>query len=82
MDIAPISAIRPATMIKSPSVAPDLSRILEVEYLGESGDDEYTPADRKASRGLEDDEEEAGVETQTASRISPASSSGSVSLFA
>jgi hypothetical protein len=82
MDIAPVSAIRPVTMIKPPSAPPDLSRVFEVEYLGESGDDEYTPAGRKASRGLEDEKGEAESETPTDSGTAPVSSPGSVSLFA
>jgi len=81
MDVGPISSIRPVTMIKPSSSAPDLSRVIEVEYLGQSGDDEYTPADRKASRGLEDEEEETGLEPATDSEAqrTPAAS---VSLFA
>jgi hypothetical protein len=58
MDIGPISAIRPVTMIKPISAAPDVSRVVEAEYLGHSGDDEYTPANRKAARGLEDEGQE------------------------
>ena len=58
MDIAPISAIRPVTMVKPSPAAPDLSRVFEAEYLGQSRDDEYTPANRKAARGLEDEEDE------------------------
>ena len=36
MDIGPISAISPVTMVKPAPVAPDLSRVFEVEYLGHS----------------------------------------------
>jgi hypothetical protein len=57
MDIGPISAIRPVTMVKPVPTAPDLSRVFEVEYLGRSGDDEYMSNHRKAARGLEDEEE-------------------------
>jgi hypothetical protein len=56
MEIGPITAVRPVTMIKPSRGAPDLSRVFEVEYLGQSGDDEYTPANGKAERGLEDED--------------------------
>ena len=56
MDIGPISPIRAVPRIKPTAAAPDLSRVFEVEYLGQS-EDEYTPASRKAVRGLEDEEE-------------------------
>jgi len=81
MDLGPISAIRPVTMIRPSASAPDLSRVFEVEYLGQSGDDEYTPANRKASRGIEDEEEEAGLEPATDSEA-PRKPPSSVSLFA
>jgi len=81
MDIAPISAIRPVTMVKPSPAAPDLSRVFEAEYLGQSRDDEYTPANRKAARGLEDEEEtveEGLAEEQTLRTLS----SAKVSCFA
>jgi hypothetical protein len=56
MEIGPISAVRPVPMIKVSRGAPDLSRVCEVEYLGQS-DDEYTQANGKAARGLEDEED-------------------------
>ena len=62
MEIGPITAVRPVTMIKPSRGAPDLSRVFEVEYLGQSGDDEYTRANGKAARGLEDEEEDAAEE--------------------
>ena len=62
MDIGPISAISPVRMVKPSPVAPDLSRVFEVEYLGQSPEDEYTPANRKAARGLEDEEDEPETE--------------------
>src|SRR5215472_9617714 len=80
MDIAPISGIRPVTSIKPVSVAPDLPRVLEAEYLGQSGEDDYTPGNGKAARGLEDEEEEEGAESSTGSETPPTSSS--LSLFA
>jgi hypothetical protein len=83
MDIGPISAISRVTMVKPSPVAPDLSRVFEVEYLGHSRDDEYTPANRKASRGLEDEgdetEEEESANSPTGSQ---AALSGKVSFFA
>jgi len=81
MDIGPVPAIRPVTMIRPSPSAPDLSRVAETDNRGHSGDDEYTPADRNASRGLEDDEELSPAEdpTEAASRPSP---SGTLSFFA
>jgi hypothetical protein len=62
MEIGPITAVRPVPMIKVSRGAPDLSRVFEVEYLGQPGDDEYTQA--KAARGLEDEEDDVAVETE------------------
>jgi len=83
MDIGPISAIRPLTMVKPFPAAPDLSRVFEAEYLGQSSDDEYTPNNRKAARGLEDEGEESERDASAESDAPPrAMASGSVSLFA
>lgn len=81
MDIGPVSAVRPVTMIRPSQAAPDLSRVGETENRGRSGDDEYTPADGKPARGLEDEEEEAAGEesSEVPMRRIP---SGSVSIFA
>ncbi len=64
MDIGPILAIRPVAMVKPRAAAPDLSRVFEVEYLGQSGEDEYHSAKGKATRGLEDEEDEPGIEVE------------------
>jgi hypothetical protein len=58
MEIGPITAVRPIPSIKRSPAAPDLSRVFEVEYLGESADDAYTPGHSNASRGLEDEEDD------------------------
>ena len=80
MDIGPVSAIRPVTMIRPSPAAPDLSRVGETENRGHSGDDEYTSNNRKAARGLEDVENETPEDPAAApSRPNPA---GSVSFFA
>ena len=83
MDIGPISAISPVTMVKSSPVAPDLSRVFEVEYLGHSREDDYTPSHRNAARGLEDEEDESGEE-ESAEALTGAQAppSGKVSFFA
>lgn len=83
MDIGPISAISPAMMVKPSPVAPDLSRVFEVEYLGHSPDDEYTPANRKAARRLEDDEDESEAEESSDAQAGlQAAPFGKVSFFA
>lgn len=73
MDITPISAIRPITTAKPFPSAPDLSRVFEVEYLGQPADDEYTPGNRKSARGLEDEEEEADEEIEVVNEDLPLS---------
>ena len=62
MDIGPVSAIRPVVMIRPGSGSSDLSRVAETQNRGHSGEDEYTSADGKASRGLEDEEDSAAPE--------------------
>lgn len=81
MDIGPVAAIRPVTMIRPSPGTLDLSRVGETENRGRSGEDEYTPTSRKAARGLEDEEDEAAGEdsSQAPARANP---SGSVSYFA
>lgn len=57
MDIGPISAIRPVSMVRSQSAAPDLAGVFRVEFQREQ-DERYTPSQQKASRGLEDEDNE------------------------
>lgn len=80
MEIGPVSATRPVAMVKPSPATPDLSRVFEVEYLGQSKDDEYTPGSRPR-RGLED-EEEAEPEPEEADLMAHGRPSGSLSLFA
>jgi len=83
MDISPIAAIRPVSSIRPSPAAPDLSRVFEVEYLGQPGDDEYTPGNRRAGRGLEDEEDDGqGEEADPAQRADVPVRSGAVSFFA
>lgn len=83
MEIGPITAVRPVPVVKPSPAAPDLSRVFEVEYLGQSADDEYTPANRKAGRGLEDEEDEAAEDlAEAGSDHEPVVPSGNVSFFA
>jgi hypothetical protein len=70
MEIGPITALRPVTMIKPSTAAPDLSRVFEVEYLGQSNDDAYTPGNRKGARGLEDEDDVDLVEDSPADETS------------
>jgi hypothetical protein len=84
MEIGPISAIRAVPMISPETAAPDLSRVVKAENRGQSGDDEYTPANRKAARGLEDEEDDLTEESIEAEAVSPVlvSPSTKVSFFA
>ena len=63
MEIGPINAVRPVSMLKPSPVAPDLSRVFETEYRDQSRDDEYTPANKKATHGLEDREDDSAQES-------------------
>jgi len=82
MEIGPISAIRPVAMVKPWPAAPDLSRVSKAEYLGQSSDDEYTP-NRKADRGLEDEDEDSEGDDYASSDVPQgATLPKSVSLFA
>jgi hypothetical protein len=56
MDVSPISAIRPAAAVRAIRVAPDLSRVFEVEYLGQPSGEEYAPPEDEGARGMEDEE--------------------------
>jgi hypothetical protein len=79
VDISPVSAVRPLTLIRPSPGAPDLTRVTETENRGRSGEDEYTPAEGEAKRGLEDEEDEAAAgarDEQAEGR------SGGVSVFA
>jgi hypothetical protein len=84
MDIGPISAIRPIALVKPSASAPDLSRVFEVEYLGQSCDDQYSSANQKAARGLEDEEGDIQSEEPAEPEASPeaVAGSGTVSFFA
>jgi hypothetical protein len=83
MEIGPITAVRPVSMIKPLRGSPDLSRVYEVEYLGQSTADEYTPANGKAERGLDDEEGDAAEETANgATEAEGASHPSTVSFFA
>ena len=81
MDISPVSAIRPVTLIRPSSDSPDLSRVTETENRRHSGEDEYTSADSKAGRGLEDEEDEPASESP-AGTPADSTSSPSLSVFA
>jgi hypothetical protein len=92
MGIGPISAIRPVSMIRPSPEGPDLSRVVEVEHLDQSdqdqsdrdpsGQDEYTPADGKARRGLEDEEQEGQFVADFDDRNDTDASSSNVSFVA
>lgn len=82
MDLGPMSAISPVRAITPSLGAPDLSRVLETENRGRSGDDEYTPADRKAVRGLEDEEDSLTEDPADAETPEGAPASTRVNFFA
>ena len=57
MEIGPITGIRPISMVKPPSPAPDLSGVFAVEFRGRQ-QDESSNSSRRASRGLEKEAED------------------------
>lgn len=82
MAIGPISALRPVSMMKRSPEDPDLSRVVEVEPIGRPEDDEYTSAERDASRGLGDAEAKAGSPTDLDTPKDGEAPVPTVSLFA
>jgi hypothetical protein len=80
MDLGPISAIRPLSMVRSSppgtEVNPDLAGVSAVEFRDQQRDDSYSPS-RRPERGLEDEDEVEEKESATA--LPPDSS---LSLFA
>jgi hypothetical protein len=80
MEIGPIVAIRPVSMVRpSPSGSdsgPDLPGVFAVEFRGQQREDSYTPS-RQPDRGLEDEEEE-----EEGGSASAGSAEASVSFFA
>ena len=58
MGIGPIIGIRPITMVKPVASAPDLTGVFAIEFRGQERDETYSPSDRGAARGLEDEETE------------------------
>ena len=69
MEIGPISAIRPVPMIRPESAPTNLSRVFKAEYRAQRSDDEYSPANGQAARGLEVEEDEAGDESAEAESL-------------
>jgi len=81
MDIGPVSAIRPVVMVRPGSGPPDLSRVSGVQNQGHSDEDEYTSAEGRASRGLEDEDDEPAAE-EAAEVPAAGTRSGKVNFFA
>ena len=56
MGIGPIAGIRPITMVKPASSAPDLAGVFAIEFRGQDQQESYSPSQQSAARGLEDEE--------------------------
>ena len=82
MEISPITALRPVSMMKRQLEDPDLSRVVEVEQRARSEDDEYTPANRNPPRGLEDEEEDLQAQADVDVPKDSGSPANLVSFFA
>ena len=61
MEIAPVSGIRAIAAVKPVQSAPDLAGVFAVEFRRQAQDDSYTSSQRKAARGLEDEERDGDV---------------------
>jgi hypothetical protein len=88
MDIGPVSAIRPVSSVRpSPPGSdrnPDLTGVFAAEFRGQQRDDAYSPS-RKATRGLEDEDEEMDSELDNSEPPFASQSSAtdsSISFFA
>lgn len=84
MDIGPIAGIRPVPMVNRFRSADDLSAVFSVEFRKQEQDETYTPSHQKASRGLEDEDEDTLIDgEETYSAGSGMMSGGSkISFFA
>lgn len=58
MEIGPIVGVRPITMVKPSSSSRDLSGVFAIEFRSQSQDESYSPSQKRAARGLEDEESE------------------------
>jgi hypothetical protein len=85
MDIGSVSAIRPIPSVRpSPpgsDLNPDLTGVFAAEFRNQQRDDSYSPS-RKASRGLEDEDDAEPIEPESASEPQIAASSSAISFFA
>jgi hypothetical protein len=92
MDIGPVNAIRPVQAVrpsppgfgKASDLNPDLTGVFAAEFRDQQQDDSYTGG-RKASRGLEDEDEEIDSEPsepESAPELQFAPSPSSISFFA
>jgi hypothetical protein len=88
MDIGPVTAIRPVPAVRpSPpgsDGSPDLSGVFAAEFRGQQRDDAYSPS-RKATRGLEDEDEDTAEEladSEPPSEFRISASDSSISFFA
>ena len=62
MGIMPISNLLPTTFSAPSASAIEPIPMARVENAGRTGDDAYSPSDRKSGRGSEDDTEESDEE--------------------
>ena len=86
MEIGPVTAVRPIPSSRpSPpgsSENPDLTGVFAAEFRDQQRDDSYSP-NRKASRGLEDEDDDTElIEPESASELQIAASSSAISFFA
>jgi hypothetical protein len=86
MVIGPVSVIRSIPSVRPSSLGsdlnPDLTGIFAAEFRDQQRDDSYSPS-RKASRGLEDEDDDTElIEPESASELQIAASSSAISFFA
>ena len=81
--IGPITGIRPMTAINPTRSVEDLSGIASVKFGGRDQEESYTPSHQKASRGLEDEEEDGlGTEDDAESSAPYPAGVSKISFFA
>jgi hypothetical protein len=92
MEIGPISAIRPITMVKPLRGDVDLSGVFAIEFRKQADDATYSSSQRRIARGLEDEasdeddllDEVGEAESKTAvdSTFAPTNALNKISFFA
>lgn len=90
MEIGPINAVRPVTMVKPLRADVDVTGVFAVEFRKKAEDATYSSNQQRAARGLEDEaapdedleDDDSGSETTSGSSFPPVTAVGKLSFFA